>query len=339
MSKSSLIIGLLVSVLVHGAILLPDAFRLTLEMAPGAPADDPVAVKIAHAPQPEATPTELAEDPAPNVIEPEIEHTAAPSAKPVSEESIADAVEQPVPEGPTEPEATIVETAQAEVISEAPPETDQVENPSVLEVADALPADMPDVTDIPPAVQEVEPEPLRAEVSDAVRDTEALERVIESSKPRAPSAATAQSSTSDANAEEDRIPNLRIEWDSPRDVFTVAQALGMRVVAIDYSNAILGELRSATATTLVPFDGRLSGYSNRIRTLHREYFGPSHKWSPNARVAALWILVPAHVDRAMVSAQLDAIQKAGRQPGDVQTTIGYFKRVGGRYRLIISSVK
>ncbi len=182
------------------------------------------------------------------------------------------------------------------------------------------------------------PKPERPPETQALRRpaaprTPALDRLLR------PTATDDDASGNQARGEEhdDTPPTLRIAWHSPDHMLAVARALDLHIVAVDRQQSIVGQIDIHDPPRLTPFTSTLSRFSNRIRTLPRDYFGRLAD-DAVASVTALWILVPSAVDQNLIDEQRRAIRKAGRDVSEVSATEGHFERRNGSYRLIITNL-
>jgi hypothetical protein len=312
MSKSSITFGILFSLGVHALVFWPQIQQaeVVLEMTepddPDKPVEDSEDARVA-----------VRVMPLPIPIEPQ------PDPEPIDEQPM----EPPAPEVQPEPAPEINEQLEAQ------PEEIAVEwQAEVPEEPQEVVAQPTVAVDEPLEPEALESEPATQTLADS---TPALQEVV---KPSASSAAAVAEPGSSAEPDDDALPTLRIEWSSARQLKNVARTLGMRIIAVDDRSDIVGEVSLLGTPALVPFNGRLSNFSNRVRTLARNYFGPADRWEGGERVASLWILVPAGIDRSFADTQRDAIRDAGRSVGDVRTTEGRFEAWADTYRLVITRV-
>jgi len=111
------------------------------------------------------------------------------------------------------------------------------------------------------------------------------------------------------SGDDGRLPPLRLVWDSPRQLIEISKALGMRILAIR-SNQLIGEVSLQDAPHIKSFDGELSGFSNRVRTIPPQFFGPAVLRTSDEPVESFWVLVPSNLDRQWVSIQKEAMQSS-----------------------------
>ena len=116
----------------------------------------------------------------------------------------------------------------------------------------------------------------------------------------------------------------------------VAAHLNMRIAAITADNQVTGEVATNGPVRVVPFEGRLSAYSNRVRTLPRGFFGPGPV--ANSKIASFWVLVPADLDARFILLQRDAIRREGITVAQVRAVDAEFRFSRGGYRLEITRV-
>ncbi len=143
--------------------------------------------------------------------------------------------------------------------------------------------------------------------------------------------------TSSSKRDDQQIPPLRITWRSPQHLRDVVEALGMRIVAVNTGGQIVGEIVAENKPALVEFDVELSQFSNRVRTLPRDFFGKQLD-RRGREVSGLWILVPATVDRRLIETQRDAIDRRGLKFGQVRVMDGVFETQGSEYRIVITNL-
>lgn len=189
--------------------------------------------------------------------------------------------------------------------------------PEVPKVETPPPPPKPEPPAPLPAPKPVEPAPLK--------------RVVEA--PPEPDAPEAAGETS-ADGPADVLPPLRVVWESADQLRTVAAHLGMRIVAVNADNQVAGEVATSGAVRIVPFEGRLSSYSNRVRTLPRGFFGSGPV--ADSDVASFWVLVPADLDARFVLLQRDAIRREGLTPAEVRAMDAEFRSGGSGYQLVIT---
>jgi hypothetical protein len=190
---------------------------------------------------------------------------------------------------------------------------------------------------IVPSDQRPTPEPLppnqKHRAQPRQRDAQILKNVVKASGDNKSS--TAEGDTSSKN-EEDSLPPLRIIWESDRQLRSVAGSLGLKIVAVDHQSKIIGEVVTTGDPRLVEFNGDLSLYSNRVRTLPSSFLGSEKP--AGVRVSSFWILVPAYLDKRFVDIQRDAIRQHGLRMSEVRAVEAVFQWTNGAYRLVISRV-
>ena len=140
----------------------------------------------------------------------------------------------------------------------------------------------------------------------------------------------------DTSAEglEDAMPPLRVVWQSADQLRSVAAHLGMRIVAVNTNNQVTGEIATSGPVRVVSFEGRLSAYSNRVRTLPRCFFGSSPV--AGSDVGSFWVLVPADLDARFILLQRDAIRREGLTPAEVRAMDAEFRTDRGGCELVIT---
>lgn len=140
----------------------------------------------------------------------------------------------------------------------------------------------------------------------------------------------------DSELPDDALPPLQVMWESPDQLRDVAEEMGMRIVAINRGNQIVGEVAMNGAARIIPFEGQLAAYSNRVRTLPRGFFGPGPVSGRD--IVSFWILVPADMDARFLVLQRDAIRGQGLRPDEVRSTEAQFQSRQGRHELVITRV-
>ncbi len=181
-----------------------------------------------------------------------------------------------------------------------------------------------------PEVPEAKTPPTPPKLRPAAEPTP-LKRVVD-----APAKTEAPDTPGDTSADgpEDALPPLRVVWESADQLRSVVAHLGMRIVAINTDNQVAGEVTATGSPRVVPFEGRLSSYSNRVRTLPRDFFGPAPV--ADGGVASFWVLVPADLDARFVLLQRDAIRRKGLRAADVRAMEAEFRSGRGGYELVIT---
>ena len=135
------------------------------------------------------------------------------------------------------------------------------------------------------------------------------------------------------------VPPLRIAWDSPAELHEVARSLGMRVVAVNADGEVVREVAlQPDSVQAIEFDGKLGAYSNRVRTLPTDFFGPALARQLGPQVRSLWILVPVAVDRTWLGIQKQAIAHSGLAASRIRELEGEFRRSHGRYQLTVTRI-
>ncbi len=126
---------------------------------------------------------------------------------------------------------------------------------------------------------------------------------------------TASEDAIDAN---DTVPNMQIVWSSPAECRTVAKTLGMKIVGVTTDHRIAGEISLSGEINLIPFDGDLSSFSNRVRSLPVSFFGRSGAKKSNAVIVEYWILVPTDVDRLFSGQVRRTLHSLGHDVSEVR---------------------
>jgi len=139
------------------------------------------------------------------------------------------------------------------------------------------------------------------------------EEVITPAKPEMAQGAGASPETES----DDLLPALRLIWDSPQQLIELAQTVGLRVLAVNRQDQPFGELVFGTRVWVKQFAGGLAGFSNRIRTIRPDFFGPQIQSQFKEPAACLWVLIPATIDAQWVVAQRKALRSSGLQAAGV----------------------
>lgn len=131
--------------------------------------------------------------------------------------------------------------------------------------------------------------------------------------------------------DDDALPPVRIVWDGPEEVRSVARELGMRIVAVDRGGDVLGEVSRAGPPGIVPFEGSTGRFSNRVRMIDdRGFFGESIPRELDGRLSAFWLLVPAELDRALSAEIRRTIRESGFDSAEVRFVEASFEERAGR---------
>ncbi len=151
-------------------------------------------------------------------------------------------------------------------------------------------------------------------------------------------AETSQPGQTSAAAKDDiHTPRLRMTCGSKQHLREVVEAMGMRIVAVNSGGQVVGQIAGDNKPALVEFDAELSQFSNRVRTLPRNFFGRQLD-GRGREVSGLWILVPASVDQWLIKTQLEAAGRRGVGFGQVRVMDGVFEAQGGQYKIVITNV-
>jgi len=177
--------------------------------------------------------------------------------------------------------------------------------------------------------------PMRPSSSETKQVAE-LQKVVSQTGDQQPEAE--DGNTSIQEADEASLPALQIVWQSPQELWRVVQALRMKIVAVNSAGEILGEVALHGQPQLVRFEGNLSHYSNRVRTLPRRFFGPGVLSSANQEIEHFWILVPSSLDRQFVEVQREAVRRSGRKSEEITAVEAAFERTRSSYQLVVRRV-
>ena len=142
------------------------------------------------------------------------------------------------------------------------------------------------------------------------------------------------------SSEDDALPPVRILWDGPDEVRSVARELGIRIVAVNRSGDVLGEVSPTGSASIIPFDSATSRFSNRVRMIDdRAFFGESIPRELNGRLSAFWLLVPADLDRALSEEIRRTIRESGYSSSEVRFVEASFEERAGRRVLKIGRIE
>jgi hypothetical protein len=203
--------------------------------------------------------------------------------------------------------------------------SDDSANPEIVSPVITIPPTPEPKPKKDPQVNPVEPTPF---------DSTSLTEVVEPRETHNDSVGT--SGTAEDTAEEALPPPLQIVWSDPTEFLSVAQHLGLRMLAVDKQSKILGEITLTPNPALVPFTTSLAGYSNRVRTLEPTFF--DNQLDSTEHIHRLWILIPASHDAHFIQLQRDALRVDGVHAGDVRSMEAHFQRLNGKYELSITSL-
>jgi hypothetical protein len=137
---------------------------------------------------------------------------------------------------------------------------------------------------------------------------------------------------------DDYVPELRLVWDNPGQLIQVAKALGMRILLIDTRNKPVGELLFDKDLLVKEFKGRLTNFSNRVRTISAEFFGPEVQRQSDESIKCFWIVVPASVDQVWITLQKQAIKSKGISYSEVSYVEARIAPNGDSYELVVTRV-
>ncbi|MCH8316558.1 MAG: hypothetical protein IIA64_11340 [Planctomycetes bacterium] len=190
------------------------------------------------------------------------------------------------------------------------------------------------------------PEPINDQVPTAENDPprqepqpDVLTGLTDIARPQVDQDRLTMRGDSPTDPSDESIPPLRIVWAGADELAAVARALGMKVVAVNGQNEIVGEVELIGRPQLLPFSGDLSGYSNRVRTLEPGFFGRELFEQPGVRIRSLWVLVPASHDAHFIELQRDALRRVGVHADAVRLMEARFEpRRGRTYQLSITHV-
>lgn len=136
----------------------------------------------------------------------------------------------------------------------------------------------------------------------------------------------------------DLLPTLRLIWNSPEQLLEVARSLGMRILVVNRGNQPIGELIFERDILIKPFNGGLTNFSNRVRTISSTFFGPEVLNQSDEAVHCFWVLIPASVDRQWVSVQKEAIKSKGLNSSQVSYMEARIVSDEKSYRLVVTRI-
>jgi hypothetical protein len=112
----------------------------------------------------------------------------------------------------------------------------------------------------------------------------------------------------------------------------------MRILLIDRNNQPVGELAFEKRPLVKEFKGNLVNFSNRVRTISPQFFGPEVLSKSSESVKCFWVLVPASVDQDWVSIQKEAVNSQGLKNSEVSYTEARITPNGSGYELVVTRV-
>lgn len=136
----------------------------------------------------------------------------------------------------------------------------------------------------------------------------------------------------------DYVPELRLVWDNPEQLIQVAKALGMRILLVDRRNKPVGELLFEKDLLVKEFKGKLTNFSNRVRTISAKFFGPEVLRQSDESIKCFWIVVPASVDQVWITLQRQAIKSKGIRYSQVSYVEARIAPNGISYELVVTRV-
>jgi len=136
----------------------------------------------------------------------------------------------------------------------------------------------------------------------------------------------------------DYIPELRLVWDNPDQLIEAAKVLGMRILLVDRKNQPVGEVIFEKDLLVKEFKGNLTNFSNRVRTISAQFFGPELLSQSSESIRCFWVLVPASVDQLWVSVQREAVKSGGFKSSQVSYTEARISPNKSSYELVVTRV-
>lgn len=145
---------------------------------------------------------------------------------------------------------------------------------------------------------------------------------------------------SDSESDES-LPELRIAWENPEHLLEVAKYLRLRILLVDKQNQPTGELaiEHRQEPSVKPFNGKLQNYSNRVRTISAQFFGPGILKQAKSPVQCFWILIPTALDQEWIALQRRTIQAEGLRSSQVCHLEAKIVQSKEAYRLKITNVE
>ena len=140
------------------------------------------------------------------------------------------------------------------------------------------------------------------------------------------------------DGDEDAIPELRLVWDSPEQLVQVSKVLGMRILMVDRRHQPVSELILEKDLLVKEFRGNLTNFSNRVRTLSAQFFGPVVARQSAKPIECFWVMVPASVDQEWISVQKQAIRSRGLKNSQVSYVEARIQPNGGSCTLAVTRI-
>jgi hypothetical protein len=137
--------------------------------------------------------------------------------------------------------------------------------------------------------------------------------------------------------EGDSLPPLRLVWDSPRQLIEISRTLGMRILAVR-RNGLVGEISLEDIPHVKAFDGELIGFSNRVRTISAQFFGPDILRTSDEPIESFWVLVPSTLDKQWISVQKQAIKSSSIPGAEVSYMEAKIVTDGHGHKLVITKI-
>lgn len=137
--------------------------------------------------------------------------------------------------------------------------------------------------------------------------------------------------------DENSIPSLRLIWDNPDEIIA-AQRIGLKILAVEKGNQIVGELIFDGTLSVKPYQGDMSNYSNRVRTISYDFFGRQILSEINRPIDCWFILIPAEIDRKWLTIQQQAIHEKGLKYSEVAYVEARLVSENNGYELVITKI-
>lgn len=202
--------------------------------------------------------------------------------------------------------------------------------PEVKKVAKfILPPPQPAPKPVPKEEPKLQPQKRHSEPK-----IESLKEVV---KPNQTIVAEEAGDFSDSESD-DSLPELRLIWDNPQQLIQVAKANGMRILIVNRSNEPVGELILEEGISVKSFEGKLTNFSNRVRTISAQFFGTELLRQSDESIKCFWVVIPASIDQAWVSVQRQAIRSKGVKSSQVSYIEARVAPNGSSYELVVTRV-
>ena len=165
-------------------------------------------------------------------------------------------------------------------------------------------------------------------------DLEQLQRVVEAPK----TTMTKELGDLSDSESDDGLPELRLIWESPEQLLQVAKHMGMRILMVNRKNQPVQELAFSEGVAVRKFKGRLKSFSNRVRRVSAQFFGPDILQQASEPIQCFWVLVPYSVDQAWLSIQRGAMRSQGLKGSQIAHMEARITSTGSAHELAVTKV-